>query len=180
MDEDTDYDYSDEMSYDADADSAVAEALRTVNVNPVSARRTLLEAYGDDAKAAVYALYAEGNRISKEGGEFATERLAQVEKLRNSVLANSERLSEKGTKRLAKAFRQYGVENVVVDSKLVTDAGNTLTNAISSLNGTMYSGSSFSSLLTHNETTISSFRRVLSHSTNISKQVSVFKIKLYK
>lgn len=131
VDEDSDYDYAEyEISKYADEDSDMAKALRTVNVNPVSARDTLLEAYNNDAKSAVDALYEEGRRITSEGGDFVQERLAQVEKLRDSVLANSSKLSEEGTQRLTKAFRQYGIKNVVVDSKLVTDAGDTLTNAM--------------------------------------------------
>lgn len=130
-DEDSDYDYAeDEISTYADEDSDMAKALRTVNVNPVNARNTLLEAYNNDAKAAVDALYEEGRRITSEGGDSVQERLAQVEKLRDSVLANSSKLSEEGTQRLTKAFRQYGIKNVIVDSKLVTDAGDTLTNAM--------------------------------------------------
>lgn len=128
--DDTAYEESvSEFTRSSDGDSDIGKALRMVNVDPVNARKTVMAAYDNNAKAAVDALYEEGNRIAKEGGEFAKERLAQVDALRDAVLSNETRLAENNRVKLEKAFSQYGIKNVVVDSKLVTETGGTSTNA---------------------------------------------------
>lgn len=128
--DDTAYEESvSEFTRSSDEDSDIGKALRMVNVDPVNARKTVMAAYDNNAKAAVDALYEEGNRIAKEGGDFAKERLAQVDALRDAVLSNETQLAENNRVKLEKAFSQYGIKNVVVDSKLVTETGGTSTNA---------------------------------------------------
>ena len=112
----------DEMT--EDEDSPVSKAVRTAETDVYTAGNELLEAFDGDVRKAVDALYAEGNRLTKDGSAEAVARRNTIEAIRSDILSGNEKRIESHIGELKKVFKRYGVSNVVVDREIVESGAN--------------------------------------------------------
>lgn len=101
-----------------DEDSPVAKSLRIAETDVYTAGNELVNAYGGDVRKAVDALYAEGNRLVKDGSAEARAKLSTVEAVRSDILSNNAKRVERNAEHLRKTLTQYGIKNVTVDMSL--------------------------------------------------------------
>ena len=101
-----------------DEDSPVAKSLRIAETDVYTAGNELVNAYGGDVRKAVDALYAEGNRLVKDGSAEARAKLSTVEAVRSDILSNNAKRVERNASHLNKILTKYGIQNVTVDMEL--------------------------------------------------------------
>lgn len=101
-----------------DEDSPVAKSLRIAETDVYTAGNELVNAYGGVVEKAVDALYAEGNRLVKDGSAEARAKLNIVEAVRNDILSNNTKRVERNASHLNKILTEYGIQNVTVDMEL--------------------------------------------------------------